>query len=99
MTMVDGLNVTVRTIPTDRPESDGTLEWDATTIVVVVARGGGRTGLGYTYGDASVAAFVRDTLEDVVRGRDALDVPAANAAMDAAIRNAGRQGAGAMALS
>ena len=36
------------TIPTDRPESDGTLEWDSTTIVVVEAHADGCTGLGYT---------------------------------------------------
>ena len=29
------------TIPTDAPEADGTLAWEATTIVVVHAAGGG----------------------------------------------------------
>jgi L-alanine-DL-glutamate epimerase-like enolase superfamily enzyme len=96
---VDGLDVTVRTIETDEPESDGTLEWDSTTIVVVEAHAGGRTGIGYTYGDASVEPFIRSKLADVVRGRDALDVRAAHAAMDVEIRNAGRKGVGAMALS
>ena len=96
---VERLHVTTRTIDTDEPESDGTLEWDSTTIVVVEAHAGGQTGVGYTYGDASVAAFVESLLAGVVCGRDALDVPASHAAMDRAIRNAGRTGAGAMALS
>jgi len=37
------------TIPTDQPESDGTAEWDSTTIVIVEARAGEKTGVGYTY--------------------------------------------------
>ena len=35
-------------IPTDGPESDGTFDWDATTLVVVQVRAGGHAGLGYT---------------------------------------------------
>ena len=35
MADVEALNVTVRTIPTDEPESDGTLAWDSATIVIV----------------------------------------------------------------
>jgi hypothetical protein len=34
---VERLEVHAYTIPTDEPESDGTLEWDSTTIVVVEA--------------------------------------------------------------
>jgi hypothetical protein len=48
-TAVDRLEVFAKTIPTDEPESDGTFEWDSTTIVVVQAHAGGLTGLGYTY--------------------------------------------------
>ena len=43
-------------IPTDGPESDGTFNWDATTLVVVHVDAGGRRGMGYTYADASVAS-------------------------------------------
>ena len=35
--------VAAYTIPTDAPESDGTLEWDSTTIVVVEVAAGGET--------------------------------------------------------
>jgi L-alanine-DL-glutamate epimerase-like enolase superfamily enzyme len=96
---VDSLEVSAYTIPTDEPESDGTLEWDSTTIVVVEAEGGGERGLGYTYGDASVAAFVESKLAGVIEGTDALAPGAAWASMQAAIRNAGQQGVGAMAVS
>ena len=46
---VEDLSVSAFTVPTDFPESDGTLEWNSTTVLVVVARGGGHAGLGYTY--------------------------------------------------
>lgn len=32
------------TIPTDRPEADGTFAWDHTTIVIAEAEAGGATG-------------------------------------------------------
>ena len=88
-----------RTMPTDAPESDSTLEWDDTTIVVCEVHGGGETGLGYTYADQSVAELISGKLTGVVRGIDAMRTGAAWAAMRSALRNAGQAGAGAMALS
>ena len=40
------LDVSAYTVPTDRPEADGTFSWDATTLVVVEIADGGATGLG-----------------------------------------------------
>jgi L-alanine-DL-glutamate epimerase-like enolase superfamily enzyme len=96
---ITGVDVEVFTIPTDAPESDGTLEWDATTIVVVEAHAGGETGLGYTYTHAAAAELVADTLQDAVRGCDALDVRQAWQAMSRSLRNIGRPGLGFMAIS
>jgi L-alanine-DL-glutamate epimerase-like enolase superfamily enzyme len=96
---VERLTVSAYTIPTDQPESDATLEWDSTTVVVVEAHAAGETGTGYTYADVAAARFVESRLADVVVGRDALAVGAAWEAMAAAIRNAGRPGLGFMALS
>jgi len=93
------LEVSAFTIPTEEPESDGTLEWDSTTIVVVEARAAGETGIGYTYGDLAVGTLIGSKLAPVVEGMDALAPPAAWAAMQAAIRNAGQPGVGAMAVS
>jgi len=89
---VERVRVAAYLVPTDAPESDGTLAWDATTIVVVQADGGGRCGLGYTYADASAARLVESKLAAVVEGRDALAVPAAWRAMVDSIRNLGRPG-------
>jgi L-alanine-DL-glutamate epimerase-like enolase superfamily enzyme len=97
--VIDAVEASARTIATDAPESDGTLEWDSTTIVLVRVFAGEHAGLGYTYGDASIAELAEGKLAEVVRGRDPMDVQGAWAAMRDAMRNAGAVGAGAMAIS
>lgn len=96
---VERIEVSAYTVPTDSPESDGTLSWDSTTMVLVEASGGGERGLGYTYGDVSVGKFVESKLAALLEGADAMSPPAAWATMQLAIRNAGRSGVGAMAVS
>ncbi|MGH2443232.1 MAG: enolase C-terminal domain-like protein, partial [Chloroflexota bacterium] len=91
--------VSAYTIPTESPEADGTYAWDSTTMVVVEARAAGATGLGYTYADGATARLIRDTLADVVRGRNAMDVPGSWAAMVHSIRNLGRPGISSMAIA
>ncbi len=97
--VVDAIEVRVCEVPTDEPESDATLAWEATTIVIVRVRAGGVRGLGYTYGDAAAGRLVEDKLADVVVGRDPLDLPAAWLAMVRAARNDGRPGLASMAIS
>jgi L-alanine-DL-glutamate epimerase-like enolase superfamily enzyme len=96
---IEGIEVAVYTLPTDEPESDGTAEWDATTMVLVEAHAGGVTGLGYTYGDVSSGTVVDSVLRDVVSGRDAMAVGAAWEAMGRACRNLGRPGVASMAIA
>ncbi len=86
-------------IPTEQPESDGTLEWDSVTVVVAEVDAGDETGIGYTYGHASAASLIAGPLAGAVRGRDALAVPGAWWAMITAIRNVGWPGVTAMAIS
>lgn len=97
--LIDRLAVTAATIPTDFPESDGTLAWDKTTIVIVEASCGGLSGLGYTYADLSTATLVDSLLKGIVEGRDAMDIPGTWNAMVQAIRNLGRPGIVSMAIS
>jgi L-alanine-DL-glutamate epimerase-like enolase superfamily enzyme len=95
---VERLESTVETIPTDGPESDGTFEWDSTTIVVVEAHADGYTGIGYTYCDAAAASVVA-TLADVVEGANAFAIAETHEAMGRALRNTGRPGLAWCALS
>src|SRR5256885_5028435 len=89
---IDGLEVSAYTVPTDRPESDGTLAWDSTTIVVVEVAAGGERGLGYTYADASAAQVIDRRLRQVVEGADATAVGAGWDAMLAPVPNLGPAG-------
>lgn len=98
-TAVEDLQVRVVTVPTDAPESDGTFEWDRTTLVLVTARAGDERGIGWTYADTATARLARDHLVPRVRGRDAMDVEAAYVVTTQAVRNLGRPGVAAMALS
>lgn len=86
-------------IPTDSPEADGTLSWDATTLVVCEVRAGGAAGLGYSYAHQACVPLIERTLAPVVTGRDVLDVPGAWTAMQRAIRNIGWPGVAACSLS
>jgi L-alanine-DL-glutamate epimerase-like enolase superfamily enzyme len=96
---ITGSSVAAYTIPTDAPESDGTLEWNATTLVVVTVDAGGCEGIGYTYADTATATLVHDRLLPLVEGHDPLDIPAVFASMTRAIRNLGRPGIVSMAIS
>ena len=96
---IDRVEVAAYKIPTDLPESDGTLKWDSTTIVVVHAHGGGETGLGYSYTHAAAADLIHSKLAGLIEGRDAMAIPAAWTAMTGAIRNLGRPGICSNAIS
>jgi L-alanine-DL-glutamate epimerase-like enolase superfamily enzyme len=96
---VDRVEASAYTIPTQEPESDGTLEWDATTLVLVEARAGGETGIGYTYAAPAAAVLIHDRLAAAVVGRDAMAVPAAWKAMLRAVRNVGRPGIASHAVA
>jgi L-alanine-DL-glutamate epimerase-like enolase superfamily enzyme len=97
--IVKSVDAAVYTVPTDRPEADGTLAWDATTVVVVRVQSEGHAGIGWTYAPAAAAALAADELEGVVVGADALSPPGVNEQMSRAVRNAGRPGVAACAIS
>ena len=96
---VERIDVSAYTIPTDAPEADGTIAWNATTLVLVEAAAGGKHGLGFSYADTATAHLIQGLLAGVVRGRDALAVPVAWEAMVRAIRNLGRPGICSMATA
>ena len=96
---VERMTVSAYRVPTDRDEADGTLEWQATTLVLVQIRGGGCTGLGWTYTHRAAADLIADTLVPLVCGGDGFDIPALWQRMNRAIRNIGRPGLGLMAIA
>lgn len=96
---IDGITVAAYRFPTPHPESDGTLEWDATTAVVAQVHAGERCGLGWTYSGTAAAAVISDNIESVLCGRNAYDVDGAWAAMHRACRNIGTKGIAMQAIS
>jgi len=96
---VRALRVSAFQIPTDRPESDGTLEWHRTTIVIVEVSASGCTGLGYTYADLATASLIDQHLRPCVLQADAMCVAGIWQRMVTSIRNLGRPGIASMAIS
>lgn len=96
---IKGITVSAYTIPTDFPESDGTIEWDRTTLVLVTVKAGGKEGIGYTYADAATGMFIEKTLKPLLIGKDAHQVPSTTQALVRAIRNNGTCGVAMMAVS
>ncbi len=86
-------------MPTDAPEADGTLSWDATTIVLAEASTSGHTGLGYSYAAGAAAELILELLCDSVVGGDALSPQGAWGRMRRAVRNIGYPGVASSAIS
>jgi L-alanine-DL-glutamate epimerase-like enolase superfamily enzyme len=92
------VTVSAYTIPTDKPEADGTFRWTSTTIVLAHVRAANQCGLGYSYTHESAAALVK-FLGEKIKGRDAGDPPATWRTLTEAVRNMGREGIAANAIS
>jgi L-alanine-DL-glutamate epimerase-like enolase superfamily enzyme len=96
---IDRLDVDTYRIPTDAPESDGTAEWDHTDLITVHAHAGDVTGFGWTYAAPATAQVIRGTLTKHVLHHPAFAVEGAWQAMTRSVRNAGRPGVCACAIS
>jgi len=96
---IEQVEISAYVVPTVAPESDGTVEWSTTTMVVAELRCRVETGLGYTYADTGTARIAQDVLAPLVLGTDAHDIPRLFHTMESAVRNHGRGGACAMAIS
>ena len=97
--LVEGLEVGTYRVPTDAPESDGTLKWDHTDVVIVQMTAGGSKGLGWSYAAKGAADIVDGILRAIVVGRPAFSVEGASSAMNHGLRNVGVPGAGSMAVA
>lgn len=93
------IDCSVYRVPTDRPEADGTFEWSSTTLVLVEVHAGGLTGLGFSYAASAAAEVVADVLDPALRDLPLEDVRRCWNAMVHAVRNVGRGGIAATAIS
>jgi len=86
-------------IPTATPESDGTLTWNNTTLIITEIEAAGKTGIGYTYADGSAAYLIEHTLKNLVIGKNIFDIPSITNFLSHQIRNNGNCGIAMMAVS
>jgi L-alanine-DL-glutamate epimerase-like enolase superfamily enzyme len=86
-------------IPTATPESDGTLDWNATTLVTFELEWDGVHGFGYTYASVAAAAVIEHHLAKVVLAADSSRAAGVFADLGRAVRNIGRDGIAAMAIA
>lgn len=91
---VDAFNV-----PTDLPESDGTAEWDSTTLVLVRLSAGKARGLGYTYAHECCVPLIRGKLFPLIRGRNAVDNHLFWEQVNSTVRNFGKRGIASTAIA
>ena len=96
---VERLTASVYEIPTEQPEADGTYAWDSTSTTVVQAFAGGECGIGWTYSGAPVKAVVEGKLAGLACGSDPMEVRATHEQMVRSVRNLGRPGVVAAAIS
>jgi len=86
-------------IPTDKPEADGTADWDSTVVVLVELTAGDTTGLGFSYASESASHVAKELADKVILHKDPFDIPALHSAMDRLSRNWGRPGLVSSAIS
>lgn len=96
---VTELEVSAYSIPTDLPEADGTLAWNQTTLVLVKVTDSDSGGIGWTYADVGAVPIINGHLASVVTGRGLADLPAIGEDMARSVRNVGRPGLAACAIS
>jgi L-alanine-DL-glutamate epimerase-like enolase superfamily enzyme len=99
-TTIESVETSTYEIPTATDhESDGTLEWDSTSVVVVQLHANGHTGLGYTYCDPAAARVIEGKLASMLEGADPLMPERCWAQMQVQVRQLGHEGITAMAIS
>jgi L-alanine-DL-glutamate epimerase-like enolase superfamily enzyme len=94
--IIKEVKVAAYTIPTDSPESDGTIKWDSTTLILVQISAGNHKGIGYSYANESSGYFIERNLKQLVEGKDAMQIPSIVESMVHSVRNNGNSSVIAM---
>jgi L-alanine-DL-glutamate epimerase-like enolase superfamily enzyme len=97
--LIERVEIVAYEVPTDAPESDGTLAWSSTTLVVALVQAQGVEGMGYGYADVCTAQLCQGKLASVLAKQDAWCTAQRWRDMQRSLRNLGTHGIGAMAIS
>ncbi|MGO4592593.1 enolase C-terminal domain-like protein [Leifsonia sp. 2TAF2] len=83
----------------ERPETDGTITWSSTGLLIVRLAAADKTGLGFAHTPSAALGIVRDVLWPATEGMDGRDTERIFWAMARAVRNIGWRGLCASAIS
>ncbi len=97
--LINSIKTYVYKIPTDFPESDGTIEWDSTILIVVLIHAHDQIGLGFTYGHEAISQVIQSTFVPLLKNSNAMNVPYLWEKMLDASRNIGSRGIAASAIA
>lgn len=97
--VVDQVEVRALSFATSAPESDGTLTWDHTDVVVVETHAGADVGLGWSYTSPAAVEIIRSVLAPEVLGEEASSPGRLWERMHRACRNFGTRGVVMAAIS
>jgi L-alanine-DL-glutamate epimerase-like enolase superfamily enzyme len=97
--VITALRTSIFTVPTPVDEADGTLDWTATTAVVVEIHAGDTAGLGWSYTTGATAQIINHHLRPLVVGAPAHAVRVVHERMRRACRNLGTRGLVSHAIS
>lgn len=97
--LIEDVKTSAYKIPTATPESDGTIEWNNTTLVLVELTAANKRGIGYTYADHAAGIVINSKLKKILLQSNCLDIPSLFNKLISAIRNDGQCGIAMMALS
>lgn len=93
------IKATALSIPTQKTESDGTLKWHSTTIIIVEINAEDKKGIGYTYSHSSAAHLINDKFSPLLLQKNALNVKNCWELMKNSVRNLGAAGISSCAIS
>ena len=96
---IDYFEAAAYCIPTQQPESDGTLVWNTTTIIVVHIGSGETCGIGYTYGDESLVSLLMRKCKPILTGKNTDSIHSLLNSLHTTMRNLGSSGMTAMAIA
>lgn len=97
--LISSVKTSVYRVPTDHPESDGTIDWNATTVVLVTVSANGLTGIGFSYGHEAAGAVIQNLFAPLLKKADSMSIPLLWEKMVEASRNIGIEGITATAIA
>jgi L-alanine-DL-glutamate epimerase-like enolase superfamily enzyme len=96
---VEKIKIAAYEIPCDFPESDGTLAWKNTTLILVSLQLENKIGLGFSYGHEASLDVIKKTFVPILKKTSLFEFPSTYYDMLNAVRNIGCRGIAAHAIS